>query len=187
MQQFEDEHIRNDEYRSGGIAQLIDQPANARFAAHRQGDVDTVDLPGSRFGHQLLQRPGHRQAQFAFRQVYRVTALVIIKAQQFQPHPRRAGNIARQPLPQGTCTGNRHRTGIEALTPQQIQGKAQAHPIDTQAKQGLEEPLRQVQRIEHRQTDDELIDEQYTRETGRPDPANPAQLDNHPLAPPGAI
>ncbi|MCY1425093.1 hypothetical protein D9M71_408730 [compost metagenome] len=99
MQQFEDEHVWNDEYRSSGIAQLIDQPANTRFAAHRQGDVDTVDLPGPRLGYQLLQSPGNRQAQFAFRQVHWVTALVVIKAQQLQAHPRRAGNIVRQPLP----------------------------------------------------------------------------------------
>ncbi|MNZ83638.1 hypothetical protein D3C78_1023710 [compost metagenome] len=187
MQQFEDEYVRNDEYRSGGIAQLIDQPANARLAAHRQGDVDTVDLSGSRFGHQLLQRPGNWQAQLALRQVYRITTLVVIKAQQIQAHPGRTSDIARQALSQRTGTGDGYRTGIEALAPQQIQGQSQANPIDAQAQQCLAEPLRQVQCIEHRHTDYELIDEQYAGKTDRPDPANPAQLHDDPLAAPGTV
>nr|GFD55250.1 hypothetical protein [Tanacetum cinerariifolium] len=63
VQQVEHEHVRNQVHRHRGVAQAANQFENGRLMAHRQGDVDLVQAPGTGIDHQAGETADHRHAR----------------------------------------------------------------------------------------------------------------------------
>src|SRR5690606_1035984 len=100
VQEVDDEDVGDQVDRGGAVAELVEQPFDAFFGAHGQGNVDLVDIPGADVVNQRLVITAHRHEALDLLQIDRVAGRVVVEAQQVQTHPRVVDDVGGGPLAQ---------------------------------------------------------------------------------------
>ncbi len=147
MEQLEHEEIRNDLDRSGGVAQLGQQPPNSLFGPHRKRDVDHLDVPAPGLFDQLADRP-HALADLGGHIRYAVRRPVVKEAGQLEAQMGRLFDVSRELKTQIVDAGDGKTARIEAFGPQQAVPGAARQAGSRQQNGGKYEPGQQCQRYE---------------------------------------
>ena len=187
MQQVDDEHIRDQVDRCSAVAELVEQPFDALFRAHRQGDVHLVDITGSRALDQCLMIAAHGYKALNLVQVDRIAGLIVIESDQIETHPWIADDIGGKPPPQRACAHDGDGAGVVTVGTQGTHHLAQSDTVATEDKQACSEPAESVTVGEQVVMQQEVIGDEHADKGCAPITRYAPVLSKGVLTPPGTV
>ncbi len=183
MQQVEHEHIRNQIYRGGGVAQAADQLAQLRFGAEGEGDVHLVDPACAGIFDQLLQVTQYWRAALVCLQIH-LLRVRVVKTEQDQAHPGRKGDGPGQPLADLAGADDGHPARVEATPTQRVQGQTDQQPVAAEHGECQREPAHLAVIGQLRLAEQQAVQRQQGDEGHRPVTEDLGQLAQDALATP---